>query len=46
MKLLKLVATNTEIEPVQGSVEEENFFVVIKNHRQACIRRYLRRLRK
>lgn len=46
MKLLKLVATNSEIEPVQGSVEEENFFVVIKNHRQACIRRYLRRLRK
>ena len=46
MKLLKLVATNTEIEPIQGSGEEENFFTIIKNHRQACIRRYLRRLRK
>lgn len=46
MKLLKLAATNTEIEPYQEPAEEENFFTVIKNHRQACIRRYLRRLRK
>jgi DNA polymerase elongation subunit (family B) len=46
MKLLKLAPTNTEIESFQEIGEEENFFHVVKNHRQACIRRYLRKLRK
>lgn len=46
MKLLKLAPTNTEIESFQEIEGEENFFLVVKNHRQACIRRYLRKLRK
>jgi len=27
-------------------MEQEDLFIVIKNHRQACIRKYLRKIRK
>lgn len=28
------------------STDEPNFFIILKNHRQSCIRKYLRKIRK